>query len=206
MSAHKIGGPVGVGALYGREPVLRWLVPQMRGGSQERGLRAGTLNVAGIAGFGAACDEMQRTWTRPHDGQPPERDRLRDLRDYLAWRLFHDLPGLVRMHGAIDDVRNPQANDGPRLRLPHNLNVGFVGVCPNRLHARLRDSIAVSAGSACKALGGERSHVLDAIGAPTDEATVRIGLGACNTAEHVRRVADTLVSAVRELQGKECAA
>ncbi len=206
VSAHKVGGPVGVGALYGRDPVLRWLVPQMRGGSQERGLRAGTLNVAGIAGFGAACDEMRRTWTRPHDGQPPERDRLRDLRDYLVWRLARELPGQVRMHGAIDPPRDPQGNDPPRLRLPQNANLGIVGVGPNRLHARLRDVLALSAGSACKALGGERSHVLDAIGAPTDEATVRIGLGACNDRAQVDRIADTIVAAVRELRGKECAA
>ena len=100
----------------------------------------------------------------------------------------------VRLNGPADPAR----------RLPQNLNVTFIGVCPTSLDAAVRDHVCVSGAAACRALGGERSHVLDAIGSPDDGATVRFGLGA-NTEAEVRTVAQLFVNAARRLRGEGCA-
>ena len=190
VSAHKLYGPTGVGALYARPGVWEWLEPQMLGGGQEHGRRAGTLNAHAIAGFGAAADEMAATWAR---GPRPEAHRLRYLRDVLLDRLRAGLgDDRVRVNGAIE----PPCWDAgfhSRLRLPHNLNVTLVGVDGPGFHAAARERVCVSAGSACKALGGQRSHVLDALGAPDDGAVMRVGLGACNDENQVEYAAGYLV-------------
>lgn len=192
MSAHKLYGPTGVGALYARPEVWSWIVPQTLGGGQERGRRAGTLNHQGIAGFGAAADMMARSL---RDGR--EAERLRYLRDLLLAILRSELGDeVVHVNGAID----PPAWEAPSqgLRLPHNLNVTLRGVDGKAFHDAVRPFLCVSAGSACKALGGQRSHVLDALNAPTDGAVMRVGLGLCNDEAQVRYAAGEIVRVARE--------
>lgn len=186
VSAHKLYGPTGVGALYARPEVLAWLEPQTLGGGQEGGRRAGTLNLHGIVGLGAACDGMAGWRER-------EAPRLRLLRDLLLMLLL-DGPFDVRVNGALDP---PWAGEGPcfERRLPHNLNVTILGVDGKAFHEDVRRAVAVSAGSACKALGGQRSHVLDAVGAPEGGAVVRAGLGACNDEAQVRHAARAILEA-----------
>ena len=213
VSAHKVYGPTGVGALIGRDEVLKWIRPQITGGSQERGYRAGTLNTHGIAGFGAACDEMMGTW-RSHEGgmgqftpAEPEPWRLRRLRDLILAMVTTGLgPEWVRVNGAIDPTTvGPRPDIAPcALRLPHNLNLTLVGVCPDTFHARAKDRIAVSAAAACKSIGGDRSHMLGAIGAPDDGAVVRIGLGRCNDEAQAHAVARTIVDVASALRGDGC--
>lgn len=189
-SAHKLRGPTGVGAIvFGNEALRRWIVPQQTGGTQEDGIRAGTTNASGIVGFGEAAQETREAWSNG------EGARLAALRG-LLWTLLRDGVGVewVRLNGPADPAR----------RLPQNLNVTFVGVCPTSLDAAVRDHVCVSGAAACRALGGERSHVLDAIGSPDDGATVRFGLGA-NTEAEVRTVAQLFVNAARRLRGEGCA-
>jgi len=199
MSAHKLYGPTGVGALYARPRVWEFLDPQTLGGGQERGRRAGTINAHAIAGFGVACDEMAERWAR---GPRPEAARLRYLRDLLLARLQSGLGEIVRVNGAIDPPCWDEGAAPERLvrlvRLPHNLNVTLVGIDSAGFHADARERVCVSAGSACKALGGQRSHVLEALGAPDDGAIVRVGLGACNDAAQVEEAAGILVECARK--------
>lgn len=190
MSAHKLYGPTGVGALYGRGPVLAWLEPQTLGGGQENGRRAGTLNLHGIPGFGAAAEAMRHAWCEGTEGM-----RLRYLRDALLEALRASLAD-VRVNGAID----PPcwiAGYARGLRLPHNLNLTLPGADGKTFHALVRDRVSLSAGSACKALGGQRSHVLDAIGAPTEGAVVRMALGANTEAPDVAAAAEAIIEAAR---------
>lgn len=188
-SAHKLRGPTGVGALLvGSDPLRRWLAPQQTGGSQESGVRAGTTNAAGIAGFGEAAEETRAAWDA---GEGARLARLRSL----LWSLLRDGLGdaWVRLNGPRDPAR----------RLPQNLNVTFVGVCPTSLDAAVRDRACVSAAAACRSAGGERSHVLLAIGSPDDGATVRFGLGE-NPESEVRALAACFVEAARRLRGEGC--
>lgn len=190
MSAHKLYGPTGVGALYGRPQVLAWLEPQTLGGGQEQGRRAGTLNLHGIAGFGAAAESMRRAWCHG-----TEAHRLRYLRDALLAALRAGLAD-VRVNGAID----PPCwvgGYGCRVRLPHALHVTLPGAHGPTFHALVRDRVSLSAGSACKALGGQRSHVLDAIGAPDDGAVVRMALGATVSEPDVAEAARAIIEAAR---------
>lgn len=210
ISAHKLHGPMGVGALYVSDRARPYLTPQIRGGSQEGGLRAGTQNVQGVAGFGVACREQAARWSDPAGrsvgGLSGEALRLAWLRDALARALVDALGAeQVRVNGAIDPaVWEPQVTADPtrRLRLPHNLNVTFRGVCPDALKAALGDRIAVTTAAACKS--GKRSHVLAAMGVPDDGATVRLGLGRDNTEAEVREAAQILVDAAASLQGQGC--
>ena len=191
MSAHKLYGPTGVGALYGRGPVFAWLEPQTLGGGQENGRRAGTLNLHGIPGFGAAADAMRRAWCEGTEGM-----RSRYLRDALLEALFASLAD-VRVNGAIDPPCWTAGYAVRGLRLPHNLNVTLLGADGKMFHALVRDRVSLSAGSACKALGGQRSHVLDAIGAPTEGAVMRVGLGANVSEREVAEAAKAIVEAAR---------
>src|SRR6185503_12636968 len=144
MSAHKCYGPKGVGALYVRSknPRVR-ITAQMDGGGHERGMRSGTLNVAGIAGMGAACAIAGREITE-------ESARTRALRERLRQRLCAEL----------DQI---QVNGDLERRLPGNLNVSFAHVEGESLMMGLRE-IAVSSGSACSSATLEPSYVLRAIG------------------------------------------
>jgi cysteine desulfurase len=181
LSAHKMYGPKGTGALYvrrGRVPAVR-LQPQMEGGGQERGLRSGTLNVPGIVGFGEAA---RLAVERLAAG---EADRIRGLRDRLFERLCSEIEG-VDLNGA----REP--------RLPGNLNVSIAGVLAETLLLSLGDDVALSAGAACAEAGGKGSHVLQALGLTESRiySAVRFGIGRGNTEEDVDRAAIRVAAAV----------
>ncbi len=186
FTAHKLYGPKGVGALWRKqrrgEPEVQ-IAPQIEGGGQERGLRAGTLNVPGIVGFGAAA-------TLALASLPSESQRLRELRARLLAALRDHL-GAVAVTGATTD------DDGPEPRLPGNLHVSFPGVEGAKLLQSLHD-VAVSSGSACSSQKLEGSHVLRALGLPDARifSAVRIGLGRYTTAHEVdlaaRRIAEEI--------------
>lgn len=182
ISAHKMYGPKGVGALYVRkaDPDI-CLAPILDGGGQERGVRSGTLNVPGIVGLGEACEIAQREMTR-------ESVRLRSLRDRLKDDLFARLEG-IQVNGSMD------------RRLPHNLNLSFAGVDGESLLMAL-EGIAVSSGSACHSSGGAPSHVLQALGVSPElaEASLRFGLGRSNTAEEIEYVIERVVEAVTSVR------
>jgi cysteine desulfurase len=182
LSAHKIYGPKGVGALYVRRKAPRvQLTAQMDGGGHERGMRSGTLNVTGIVGLGAACAICQRD-------MPEESVRLRGLRDKLMDKLMTELDA-VYVNGSLEH------------RLPHNLNISFAYVEGESLLMGIND-VAVSSGSACTSATLEPSYVLKALGAGDDLAhsSIRFGLGRFNTEEEVDYVGDKVVDVVRKLR------
>ena len=177
LSGHKLYGPKGIGALVVGEGVR--LAPQMHGGGQEGGRRAGTLAVPLIVGLGAAvigalADRKQRA------------ARLGGLRDRL-WEQLQALGGIRR-------------NGDPQRCLPHNLNVTVEGVEGSELHRRLRRSLAVSSGSACSQ--GSPSHVLSALGRSRAEAaaSIRFGLGRDTGAAEIAAAVDAVTAAVAELR------
>ncbi len=187
LSAHKMYGPKGVGALYvrrGRKPRVR-LQPQAEGGGQERGLRSGTLNVPGIVGFGAAA----RLAAAALAGGEPE--RIGALRDRL-------LLGLRERVGGIE------VNGSLRARLPGNLHVSIEGVEAETLLVSLGGRIAVSTGAACAEAGGKGSHVLRAIGLPDARVytSLRLGIGRYNTAAEIDAVVDALAEAAKEARSR----
>jgi cysteine desulfurase len=182
ISAHKLYGPKGVGALYVRmsKPRVR-LVPQMDGGGHEKGRRSGTLNVPGCVGFGAACALAEQHL-------PDEPARLTGLRERLMAALW---AGLDHLH----------LNGHPVERLPGNLNVSFGFVEGESLLMALK-GVAVSSGSACTSATLEPSYVLLALGV-RDElayASIRFGLGRGNTEEEVNYVAGQVVENVTRLR------
>jgi cysteine desulfurase len=175
VSAHKIYGPKGVGALYVKRGTR--LKSFVRGGSQERNRRAGTENVAGIVGMGRAA-ELAR------EDMNAESSRLADLRDRLEARLLA-LPGAQR--------------NGDAARVPSTTNVSFAGVEAESLVMALDlAGVAVSTGAACAAGAVEPSHVLRAMGLPLErvQASLRFSLGRGTTAEHVDRAAALVAEAV----------
>jgi cysteine desulfurase len=182
LTAHKIYGPKGIGALYIRRdrPLIR-LIAQMDGGGHEFGYRSGTLNVPAIVGFGTACaictHEMEA-----------ESKRIAALRDRLSSRLHRDLDGIT-------------VNGSPAPRLAGNLNVAFESVDAAALLMSLPD-VALSTGSACSSAAPEPSHVLRAIGLTAEAArgSVRVGLGRFNTAEEIDFAAARIVESVRRLR------
>jgi cysteine desulfurase len=182
VTAHKMYGPKGVGALYVRRqnPRLR-LTAQMDGGGHEAGMRSGTLNVPGIVGFGEACAVAAREMAQ-------EERRLRVLRDRLKQLLEEGLDGL-HVNGSMEH------------RLAGNLNVSFERVDSDALLVALPD-LAVSTGSACSSHGGGGSHVLAAIGVPAElvQSATRFGLGRFTTEEEVEYAAGRVVEVVRGLR------
>ncbi|MDP6461523.1 MAG: cysteine desulfurase family protein [Gemmatimonadota bacterium] len=182
LSAHKIHGPKGTGALFvrRRRPTVR-LEPLTHGGGQERGMRSGTLNVPGIIGMGEAlamaaeCGEAESV-------------RIRELRDQLHERLLADLDG-VHLNGHTE------------RRLPGSLNVSFDGVDAEELLVGLPE-VAVSTGAACASASIEASHVLRSMDLPEGRArsSVRFGVGRFNTREEIDRVAERVVDRVRRLR------
>ena len=176
LSAHKMYGPKGIGALFvrRREPRVP-IEAQIEGGGHERRLRSGTLPVPLVVGFGAAC-EMAR------ESLDVERERICSLRDRL-WQ------------GLQTTVEGVHLNGDPVRRLSGNLNVSFENVDGDALMASLKD-IAVSSGSACTSADPEPSHVLRAMGCSDEltQSSLRFGLGRFNTAEEV----DFAVSAVAQ--------
>jgi cysteine desulfurase len=182
ISAHKMYGPKGVGALYvrRREPRVR-LEPQMDGGGQERGLRSGTSNVPAIVGFGMACELCRNEMS-------DEASRLTALRERL--RL-----------GIQEQLSDVTLNGHPTERLPGNLNLSFAHVKGEALLMALRD-VAVSSGSACTTASLEPSYVLKALGLDDELAygSIRFGLGRFNTAEEVEEVVREVVRVVHYLR------
>jgi cysteine desulfurase len=182
LTAHKIYGPKGVGALYVRmgQPRVR-LVPQMDGGGHEKGRRSGTLNVPGIVGLGKACEVAGRLMAE-------EATRLTALRERLRANLFLRLDHI-------------HVNGHPTQRLPGSLNVSFDFVDGEALLMSLKD-VAVSSGSACTSTSIQASHVLRAmgLGEALAHASVRFGLGRGNTDEEVDYVCDRIVDEVTRLR------
>jgi cysteine desulfurase len=182
MSAHKMYGPKGVGALYVRRKNPRvQLTAQMDGGGHERGMRSGTLNVPGIVGLGAACEIAGKEMAE-------ESVRLRRLRDRLRAKLEAELDELY-INGSMEH------------RLPHNLNISFAYVEGESLLMGIND-VAVSSGSACTSATLEPSYVLKALGAGDDIAhsSIRFGIGRFNTEEEVDYVADKVIRVVKKLR------
>ena len=182
LSAHKMYGPKGVGALYVRRKSPRvQLTSQMDGGGHERGMRSGTLNVPGIVGFGKACELAKQEMAA-------EAARLAHLRDKLKDKLMAELDETY-INGTMEH------------RLPNNLNISFAYVEGESLLMGIND-VAVSSGSACTSATLEPSYVLKALGAGDDIAhsSIRFGLGRFNTEEEVDYVANKVIQVVKKLR------
>jgi cysteine desulfurase len=182
ITAHKIYGPKGVGALYVRRKGPRvQLTAQMDGGGHERGMRSGTLNVPGIVGLGEACAICQKEMAT-------ESARLRQMRDWLKNKLETELDETF-INGSMEH------------RLPHNLNMSFAYVEGESLLMGIND-IAVSSGSACTSATLEPSYVLKALGIGDDLAhtSIRFGIGRFNTQEEVEYTAGRMIEVVRKLR------
>lgn len=181
VSGHKIEGPKGVGALYIRDDVP--LKPLIHGGHQEANRRAGTENVAGIAGFAKAA-EIGRA------------------------RLAEDAVGIAKLRdkleqGLLASIPKTAMNGHPRLRLPNTLNLSFPFVESESLLLELDlRGVSVSSGSACTSGTGEPSHVLLAMGIPHEicRGALRFSLGRENTEEEIEYVLEVLPSIVRRIQ------
>ena len=181
LSAHKLYGPKGVGALYVRNRPRVRLIAQMDGGGHERGMRSGTLNVPGIVGLGAACEIAGAEIAS-------EGPRVRKLRDRLEEKIT----------GGLNEVH---LNGHPQARLDGNLNLSFAGVDGESLLMGLGE-IALSSGSACTSATLEPSYVLRALGVKDDlaQSSLRFGLGRFNTRAEVAYVADRVIAEVNRLR------
>ena len=182
LTAHKIYGPKGVGALYVRRRNPRVQISeQINGGGHERGMRSGTLNVPGIVGLGKACEIAGEEMVT-------ETARLTELRDYLKAK-FEKALDYVHVNGNMDH------------HLPGNLNMSFVYVEGESLLMGIND-IAVSSGSACTSATLEPSYVLKALGLGDDVAhsSIRFGLGRFNNKAEVDYVSDKLIDVVSKLR------
>ncbi|HJR19388.1 MAG TPA: cysteine desulfurase family protein [Actinomycetota bacterium] len=181
IAAHKHGGPKGVGALVVRRGVK--IQPLLHGGGQEREVRSGTYNVAGIVGFGAAAEETalhRNVWA----------SAVGPLRDRLQRHLSERIPG-VRVNGH------------PAERLPNNLHVCIEGIDGEPLILLLDAAgVAASQGSACSSGAAEPSYVLAALGVPRDLArgTLRLTLGRGTTEVEIDRAAEAIVDGVARLR------
>jgi len=180
MSAHKLYGPKGVGALYIRQSGAKFgISPIIFGGGQERGLRSGTLPVPQIVGFGLACEIAAGRMSE-------EAHRLRSLRNMLKDRLQTAIPDAV-IHG------------DPKEHLPGLLNIGFPDV-DGDVFIQLLTGVAASQGSSCSAGSFEPSHVLRAIGVSDSvaRASIRLGVGRFNTGDDINRAAELIAAAVSQ--------
>lgn len=182
ITAHKMYGPKGVGALYVRrsKPRVR-LTAELDGGGHEFGMRSGTLNVPAIVGFGKACEIMREEGAT-------EAKKVRDLRNRL----------LNRITDALDEV---VVNGSLEHRLPNNLNISFSFVEGEAMMMAIKD-VAVSSGSACTSASLEPSYVLHAMGVSDDAAhsSIRFGIGRFTTEDEVDYVADLVISKVTKLR------
>ena len=183
MSAHKIYGPKGVGALYvrRRNPRVK-LAAQMDGGGHERGLRSGTLNVPGLVGFGKACELAGGEMTT-------EADRLSKLRD--------------KLENALLAIEETHLNSSKESRLPQVTNISFKYVESESLLIALNKSIALSSGAACTSASLEPSYVLKALGLDDDLAhsSLRFGLGRFTTEEEIEFTIEEVTKTITRLRG-----
>ncbi len=181
ISSHKIYGPKGVGALYVRKGTR--IRPQVTGGIHEKGLRAGTENVPGIVGFGAACALAE-------EEMPEESKRLQALRDML-------------INGILSNIPDTVLNGHPEKRLPHNVNVSVKYVEGEAMLLNMDLlGIGASSGSACTSGSLEPSHVLLAMGIPHELAhgSLRMTLGKSNTEQDIEYVLESLPPIVEKLR------
>ncbi|MEO0336436.1 MAG: cysteine desulfurase family protein [Pseudomonadota bacterium] len=180
ISGHKMYGPKGIGALYIRKsnPATR-LLPIIRGGAQENGLRPGTLNVPGIVGLGAACELCSKKMKE-------ENARLIKLRDQLIRSVLEACPEAT-------------LNGHPTQRLPNNASFSFQGLSSDVFALGL-SGLALSSGSACTSSDGKPSHVISALGRPDAEAraTIRVGLGRLTTTEDIETTTRKIVQMVEK--------
>jgi len=188
LTAHKVYGPKGIGALYVRRRNPRVaLAPQQHGGGHERGMRSGTLYTPQIVGFAKAVElglaEMAA-----------ETARLKGLRDYL-WARLQVCDGIV-------------LNGHSSQRLPGNLNLSIEAVDGQALLLGLRPLVAISSGSACSSASRKPSHVLKALGHSDDlaYATLRFGLGRFTTADEIEQVADGVIATIKALRSAQVVA
>jgi cysteine desulfurase len=182
LSAHKIYGPKGIGALcIAKQDPAIGLRAQIDGGGHERGYRSGTLNVPAIVGFGKAADLCR-------DEASADAVRARALRDRL-WTSLSTLDG-TRMNGPMEP------------RLPNNLNVRFGDVHGETLLKSIAGDVAVSSGAACATASGEPSHVLRALGLDDEQAraSIRFGLGRFTTAQEIDTAGEMVIGAARQLR------
>jgi len=182
MSAHKIYGPKGVGAIYRRRSLPRVkLEPVIYGGGHERGLRSGTLNVPGIVGFGEAV-------------RLAKKEMASDTERFRGWtqQLFEGLQA---------ELGEVLLNGHPTERLPHNLNVSLPGIESRALIVRLK-GVALSTGSACTSAKVEPSHVIQALGFGDDRAhnAIRMSVGRFNTDVQIAAATERIITAARQLQ------
>lgn len=187
LTAHKIYGPKGIGALYVRRRNPRvQLAPQQHGGGHERGMRSGTLYTPQIVGFGKAIEVALET-------QIAESDRLIQLRERL-WSKLCQLQGI-------------HLNGHPEKRLPGNLNISIEHVDGAALLLGLQPVMAVSSGSACSSTTTAPSHVLTALGHSPKLATasIRFGIGRFNTVEEIDKVAEHVIATVQSLRKQSMA-
>lgn len=179
-SGHKLAGPKGVGGLYCRRGIR--LSSQTTGGGQEEGLRSGTENVPGIAGFGLAVELAMNQMT----------ERVRN------WREMQEC--LLRV---LEEIPDSHVHGEPLSNAPHIINVGFPGVKGEVLvHALANEGLFVSTGSACSSKRAPQSHVLAAMQVPRDvaEGSIRISFGSANTTKEVERAGELIAKAVAELR------
>ena len=181
MSAHKLYGPKGVGALYIRKGTK--LIPFMHGGEQERRRRASTENIPGIVGFGKAVELAQQEISE-------EAERLTYLRDQL-------------INGLLERIDHTRLNGHPIMRLPNNVNVSVDFIEGESMLLNLDlEGICASTGSACSSASLEPSHVLLALGLAHEQAhgSLRFSLGKWSTDEEIERVLDVLPGIVAKLR------
>jgi cysteine desulfurase len=181
ISAHKMYGPKGIGALYVRRKPRVRIAPMVDGGGHERGMRSGTLNVPGIVGFGAAAEIAQAEMAT-------ESVRLLGLRTRLHERIKARLSDTF-VNGSLEH------------RLPGSLNLSFAYVEGEGLLMALKD-VAVSSGSACTSASLEPSYVLRALGIGEELAhtSIRFGIGRFNTEEEIDFVSDLVIEKVNRLR------
>lgn len=182
LTAHKVYGPKGIGALYVRRRNPRvQLAPQQHGGGHERGMRSGTLYTPQIVGFAKAVEIALSEQTQ-------ENQRLTQLRERL-WSQLSQLEGI-------------HLNGHPSQRLAGNLNISIEGVDGTALGLGLQPVVAVSSGSACSSTKTAPSHVLTALGSPEKlaYASIRFGIGRFNTAEEIDIVAKHAIATIQSLR------
>ncbi len=176
LTAHKIYGPKGIGALYVRRSQPRVAIaPQLHGGGHERGMRSGTLYVPQIVGFAKAIEIAIAS-------QIPEQQQSLELRQHLWQRL-----------NKLDNIR---LNGHPTQRLAGNLNISFSGIKGEALMLALQPIVAISSGAACSSAQTKPSHVLTALGHSSElaHASIRFGIGRFNAFAEIDQVADHIVN------------
>ncbi|MDO8965761.1 cysteine desulfurase family protein [Algoriphagus sp.] len=182
ISAHKLYGPKGVGALFVRHNHdLPKPLAQIHGGGHEKGMRSGTLNVPGIVGFGAAAQLRMNQMEQ-------EGSRLGTLRDKLE-------KGILEISGTF-------LNGSQEIRLPHVTNIAFGGVEGEELLRRVNQKVAVSSGSACTSISPKPSHVLQAMGINSDlgRASIRFSLGKGTTEKDIEDAISWVKKVVEDLR------